>query len=226
MANPCSVWGGIAGGGQNSIVDYDSFYGYNRKITIHELVHNYGIAHANLITCNWVNRTSIVNSCIIQEYGDNSDFMGSGWGTILSTNMYNRVLMGFYNESLFINASTKVTKNYTLKDTNQFNRTFVTDSLALTFYFKEINLGLTSGKFYDGTASTNRYIIELWSGSGECNVYIRIIMNKNTYWWNKRAFRIGNLTLGQSYKDVINSVEFVFVEKHAACLTAKILVKV
>ena len=181
-----------------------------------------------MISCTWVNQTSIKNSCITKEYADESDFMGTSypWITIIqNTNMYNRVIMGFYNQSLFINASTKETQNYTLKDTNQFNRTFETDSLALTFYFPEIFLGLTSGGLFDGTASTNRYIIELWSGTGNCNVYLRIVLNKNTNAYGKQAFRIGNLNLGQSYKDVINKVEFVFVEKHADCLTAKILVK-
>ena len=206
------------------MVRYDRLNDFNRLISTHELSHNLGVLHANLISCTWVNRTSIKNSCMIMEYFDTSDFMGLGWNTFLNTNMHNRVLMGFYNESLFINASTKVTQNYTLKDTNQFNRTFVTDSLALTFYFSLIDLGATSGGLYTGPAKTNRYIIELWSDNGDCSVFVRIILNKNIN-WEEQAFRIGNLTLGQSYKDVINKVEFVFVEKHADCLTAKILVK-
>ena len=226
VAGPSSVSGGIAGiGGRNSIVDYDSFYGSGRRIPSHELGHDLLLTHANLISCNWVDITKIVDTCKIIEYGDNSDFMGGGSGINSNTNMYNRVLMGFYSESLFINASTTVSGSYTLKDTHQVSGAFVTDSLALTFYFPEIYLGATSGGTYGGIASTNRYIIELWSGSGSCNVYVRIIFSKAASWFNKQAYRVGMLTIGQSFKDAINNVEFTFVEKDDLCLTAKILVK-
>ena len=228
VANPCSVSGGIGQvPGRETIDDYDSLYDSGRTIPTHELGHNLRLAHANLISCTWIDRTSIVNSCRLTEYGDNSDFMGSGWGTIQNTNMYNRVLLGFYSESLFINASTTVTQNYTLKDTNQFNRTFVTDSLALTFYFPEIFLGTASGGSVTANNSyTNRYIIELWSGSKTgCNVYIRVVFNKSNSWYNSMAYRIGMITLGQSFTDVINNVVFTFVARDAKCLNATILVK-